>query len=51
VTFSTTASVALRSHLEKQLGEIDRIDRAGSLWQEHGLVFATESGPPSTATT
>ena len=32
---------ALRSHLEHQLGEIDR---AGSLWSENGLIFASEAG-------
>jgi integrase len=34
---------ALRSHLERQLGEIDR---AGSLWRENGLIFASETGDP-----
>ena len=34
---------ALRSHLERQLQEIDR---AGSLWRENGLVFASETGEP-----
>jgi integrase len=34
---------ALRSHLERQLGEIDR---AGDLWQENGLIFASEVGEP-----
>jgi integrase len=43
VTLSETASQALRSHLERQLREIDR---AGSLWRENGLVFATEIGTP-----
>src|SRR5829696_2664493 len=33
----------LRSHLERQLGEIDR---AGSLWRENGLIFASEAGDP-----
>jgi integrase len=32
---------ALRSHLKGQLQEIDR---AGSLWQENGLMFASEIG-------
>jgi integrase len=41
VTLSETALEALRSHLERQLVEIDR---AGSLWRENGLVFATEIG-------
>jgi integrase len=31
----------LRSHLKRQLQEIDR---AGSLWRENGLVFASEIG-------
>jgi integrase len=34
---------ALRSHLERQLGEIDR---AGDLWGENGLIFASEFGEP-----
>ncbi|MDQ3925680.1 MAG: site-specific integrase [Actinomycetota bacterium] len=34
---------ALRSHLERQLKEIDR---AGSLWRENGLIFASEAGVP-----
>ncbi len=34
---------ALRSHLERQLREVDG---AGSLWQENGLIFASESGAP-----
>jgi integrase len=34
---------ALRSHLKRQLQEIDR---AGSLWRENGLVFASETGEP-----
>jgi integrase len=34
---------ALRSHLKRQLGEIDR---AGSLWRENGLIFASETGDP-----
>jgi len=29
--------------LERQLGEIDR---AGDLWQENGLIFASEAGEP-----
>jgi integrase len=43
VTLSETALDALRSHLERQLGEIDK---AGSLWRENGLVFATAIGTP-----
>ena len=34
---------ALRSHLERQLREIDQ---AGDLWRENGLIFASESGDP-----
>ncbi len=34
---------ALKSHLKRQLGEIDR---AGSLWRENGLIFASETGDP-----
>ena len=34
---------ALRGHLQRQLEEIDR---AGSLWRENGLVFASETGEP-----
>src|SRR5215207_10070502 len=34
---------ALRSHLERQLEEIGR---AGSLWRENGLIFASEAGDP-----
>jgi integrase len=44
VTLSEAALGALRSHLERQLGE--KIDKAGSLWRENGLVFATEIGTP-----
>jgi integrase len=43
VRLSQTTLQALRSHLEHQLGEIDR---AGDLWRENGLVFASESGEP-----
>ena len=43
VTLSETALEALRSHLTRQLEEIDRV---GSLWQENGLVFATQIGTP-----
>ena len=35
------AANALRNHLERQLGDIERM---GSLYQPGGLVFATESG-------
>jgi integrase len=34
---------ALRGHLKRQLQEIDK---AGSLWRENGLMFASESGEP-----
>jgi integrase len=43
VKLSQTALQALRSHLERQLREIDR---AGSLWRENGLIFASEIGKP-----
>src|SRR5215217_9134704 len=41
VKLSPTALEALRSHLERQLREIDQ---AGDLWRENGLIFASESG-------
>ncbi len=43
VKLTQSAVEALRSHLQRQLGEIDR---AGSLWQENGLIFASETGTP-----
>jgi integrase len=43
VRLSQMALEALKSHLQRQLGEIDR---AGDLWQENGLIFASESGEP-----
>ncbi len=43
VKLSQKALQALHGHLQRQLGEIDR---AGSSWQENGLVFATTSGTP-----
>ena len=43
VKLPPAASDALRSHLERQLAEIDRV---GSLWQENGLIFASEVGEP-----
>jgi integrase len=43
VRLSQTALEALRSHLERQLGEIDQV---GDLWREDGLIFASESGSP-----
>jgi integrase len=43
VKLTQSAVKALRSHLERQL---DEIDKAGSLWRENGLIFASESGDP-----
>jgi integrase len=43
VKLSNTALDALRSHLTRQLEEIDRVR---SMWWENGLVFATEIGTP-----
>jgi integrase len=43
VKLSRTASEALGSQLELQLGEIDA---AGPLWRENGLIFASEVGEP-----
>ena len=43
VRLTQSAVNALRSHLERQLGEIDK---AGSLWRENGLIFASETGEP-----
>ena len=43
VKLSQTALGALRTHLDRQLGEIDR---AGELWRENGLIFASEVGEP-----
>jgi len=43
VSLTGVAAEALKGHLERQLAEIDR---AGSLWQENGLVFASETGAP-----
>ena len=43
VSLTKGAVDALRAHLARQLEEIDR---AGSLWQENGLVFASEIGEP-----
>jgi integrase len=43
VKLSPTALEALRSHLERQLREIDQ---AGDLWSENGLIFASASGEP-----
>jgi integrase len=43
VKLTGMATDALKSHLERQLGEIDRV---GSLWSENGLIFASETGDP-----
>ena len=43
VMLTQSATEALRSHLERQLREIDG---AGSLWRENGLIFASETGDP-----
>ena len=43
VSLTRSSVDALRSHLKRQLEETKR---AGSLWQENGLVFASEEGQP-----
>ena len=43
VKLTPTAVEALRAHLARQLKEIDRL---GSLYEDGGLVFATERGTP-----
>lgn len=43
VALTNAATEALRSHLDRQLEEIDR---AGNLREENGLVFASEMGKP-----
>src|SRR5918997_2139921 len=43
VRLTQSAVEALRRHLQQQLGEIDM---AGSLWEENGLIFASETGEP-----
>jgi integrase len=43
VKLTSKAIDALKHHLERQLGEIDRV---GSLWHENGLIFASEPGEP-----
>jgi integrase len=43
VKLTSKAIEALKRHLERQLGEIDRV---GSLWIENGLIFASETGEP-----
>jgi GNAT superfamily N-acetyltransferase len=48
VSLTRGAVDALSAHLARQLEEIDR---AGSLWQENGLVFTSELGEPSTGAT
>jgi integrase len=43
VKLTGKAIEALKRHLERQLVEIDRV---GSLWNENGLIFASETGYP-----
>jgi integrase len=43
VSLTRSSVDALRSHLKRQLEEINR---EGSLWQENGLIFASEEGQP-----
>jgi integrase len=43
VRLSQTALQALKSHLNRQLGEIEE---AGDRWRENGLIFASETGEP-----
>ena len=43
VKLTTIATEVLRAHLSRQLEEIDR---TGSLYEDQGLVFATEVGTP-----
>jgi integrase len=43
VKLTSHAIEAVTHHLERQLGEIDRV---GSLWSENGLIFASETGEP-----
>jgi integrase len=43
VKLTESAADALKGHLERQLREIER---AGPLWQENGLIFASETGEP-----
>jgi len=43
VSLTRSSVDALKSHLKHQLEEINR---AGSLWQENGLIFASEEGQP-----
>ena len=43
VGLSQTALQALKSHLSRQLGEIEE---SGDMWRENGLIFASETGEP-----
>jgi len=43
VKLTSKAIEALKRHLERQLGEIDKV---GPLWSENGLIFASETGEP-----
>jgi integrase len=43
VKLTSKAMEALKHHLERQLGEIDRVS---SLWSEHGLIFASDMVAP-----
>jgi integrase len=43
VKLTQSAVEALRSHLQRQLAEIDR---AGSQWRANSLIFASEGGDP-----
>jgi integrase len=43
VKLTSIAIEAVERHLERQLGEIDRV---GSPWRENGLIFASETGDP-----
>ena len=43
VRLKQTPLSALKSHLNRQLEEIDR---AGDRWRENGLIFASEAGEP-----
>ena len=43
VSLTRSSVDALKSHLKRQLEEINRAD---SQWQENGLIFASEEGQP-----
>jgi integrase len=43
IKLTQSAADALKQHLERQLVEIEG---AGSLWEENGLIFASEIGEP-----